>query len=378
MKKYYRNKPAELTFAPLPNLLFNSPKIFMKKFKNIFYLILPLLFLLSSCEDDIISPSKTLTFDSARFDWTIDTLFGDLNFVSMWAADENNLYLADLPNSMLHYHNGVTNKYDFNEFQPWFISGISNNEVYIGGILFLNGGKKAHLKKWDGANFTDIFINNLQNEDVEIRKGAIRSSNDMCFGYKNYVIRYDGNSFYFYPMQDTTSFITKMFYNYNGNPSYIADYFDPSFADTNIYNYLFEFQDNAWHLVYSIHGGQTTFIHFYEIAGLVYGRNRKCYFNFTGNGFTTWMCLTNNIEADVNVEDGSSISNFMTLFTKGEWQECIYFVANWNGNSWSKEICLNRYGDTPKMFCVNSSCYFFKFENHYDGVTYILRAIRKK
>ncbi len=114
----------------------------MKKIKSIpVYLLLFMLcsiFVVSCSEDSPVTPpDQPYQFDSARYDYKVIRLQGIWYFTGeLWAQDTSQIFIVNpFHGGFVHILNGTPNYYHDPSFSPASVSGISNSEVYLSGLL---------------------------------------------------------------------------------------------------------------------------------------------------------------------------------------------------------------------------------------------------
>ena len=85
--------------------------------------------ILVSCDSDPVTPppsSSNYEFDSARFNWSVDTV-DDWGFdiFSVYSPDTSEIFAANNGGDyLLHIHNGIQTKYYFSDFSPHYVGGL--------------------------------------------------------------------------------------------------------------------------------------------------------------------------------------------------------------------------------------------------------------
>ena len=376
MEKYYENKPAELFFALLPNPLFNSRKISIKKFKNIFYLLLPLLFLFSSCKDDPVTVTED--FAPPRFNWRTVDINQNQNpgFADIWAMDTNNIYLLNHYDKSLYIvsHGFVTTHYIGNYFLTQ-MKGISNSEIYI--FAAGNASNLLTIIKWNGGGFeyypTDIIIKTGASA-LTIRDCVV-SYNEIWVLSMDGICRFDGSKITNYSFGDPNAPLLvplDIFLSDNQRVQYIAYNQDTA----NQQNRLYEFADSGFVKIYEGTNnpfGRTLLI-LNEVGGVKFGLQLNqplgepysvCIKYFTGSSFSDYFCYNNLIGSrhptGVTSQNpvGTNLQSFIflaeaheTIFTAFDSIPVKVGILHWDGNKVSKEIGL---------FDVNTG---YDFEHH--------------
>ncbi len=169
----------------------------MKKIELImlimFSLILSISLIITSCEQDPVTPPSPDPgpgiIDSNLIDWDVDTLFQDMCGPSVYIADTNLMYIPTAFYFIKIYNKKVTYKtYQDNDFTGFCVSGADMNNIYFGGGSYTQIGK-SNLKYFNGINIKDISLPN--DSAGRIFSFLVISSNDIWMStLKPVVYRY--------------------------------------------------------------------------------------------------------------------------------------------------------------------------------------------
>ncbi len=301
----------------------------------LFFIFLSISF--NSCSDDIVAPTGN-QIDSARFTWTADTIYWHL-LVGAWACEPNILFIVDYGNDLLKLENHNITEFTFSNFYPRTITGISNNEIYIGGGKYDNNGLFVpHLKKFDGFQFTDFEIN-IPNIGDALFKSCAKNSNEIWFGTPKGIIKFDGNNFAWFPAPDTIVTIWGIYLDEFGTPSF--NYYGHWFPDSTAYQYIYQFNNNQMLQVFNNTSYWTPFIMINNFKnGELFGRNTTAIYKFN-----------NNFEKFLNVPFPTAWFEFVFGNTYSDFISEIgadingkTYLMHWNGSKWSKEFEAPRPG----------------------------------
>ena len=334
-----------------------------------------------SCGDDtVVNTDNGITFDSARFDWTIFYVDG-IDYNGMYCPDSSNVYLInEFTNKMTRLENGVRTDYNFVDFVPAYIMGLSNYDIYIYGYNTTLPGNPAKLKKFNGVTFTDVEINFPDNQHLWIWGGIAKSNNEIWLTTNKFVGKYDGNNFSRYAVQDTMENIYSIYYDNNNKLQYI------SYRYISFYVFqigVFQFNNNSFVKVFSQLRDTVNTISLYEFKGNKYGLKNggECFYRFDNGSFTEQQCIAPYYFLTYGrAVTGSSLNDFTAILGGFEGTLQFQFICNWNGSKWSKESFYVTGANINTRFteCVNKDLYFFKADNQAEARTYLFRGIRKK
>jgi hypothetical protein len=346
-----------------------------------------LLVLIVGCSEDPVTPPPSAgnyDFDSARFNWSVDTV-NDWGFdlFSFYSPDTNIIFAANSVNDyFLVIQNGIQTRYYFNDFSPHFVDGLNSNEVYIGGGRFNGNIYLPHLKKWTGAGFIDIEIQTKDSIDEVIINGLVNSNNDMWFCTKQKLIRYDG-MFKEYKYSDTPRVPNGFFVRDGLVPTIVSNDLNTK-VDTILRNYVYELQgdtviktfQNTWYQ--SNHG----YIQLGVMKNLIYGFGNNYIYDFNKPQLSpiiqapqNYLMVSGRIEGNsfsdllVNMEGGNPPS----LFGPFEW------IYHWNGVKYSKENLELIQAVSRRFYRMNDDYFIVVFQDiFHTGISGIYRMTRKK
>ncbi|MBK8981369.1 MAG: hypothetical protein IPM38_03355 [Ignavibacteria bacterium] len=197
-------------------------------------------------------------FDSARFEYDVLRLVGDsYSTGELWSMDTNQVFIVNpLYQTFVRIMDMQATYYKDPNFVSSTIRGISNNEVYLSGLLIKEG--QPGMKKWNGSYLEEYPIDLIFNKTTFINKSLIRSSSDMWLLCNNIIIRKQGSDFTTYELQDTISKMLFAFYDEAGIPSYVQSFVDIDTTNTiKIYKFygtwqkVFESREHFFYYAYS-------------------------------------------------------------------------------------------------------------------------------
>jgi hypothetical protein len=351
-------------------------KSIRQKILSVTYLILFILFFLTlhSCSDDIVSPTDN-QIDSARFTWYADTIYNHM-LIDAWTADPNVLYIVDYGNDLLKLENHNVIEFSFSNFYPRTITGITNNEIYIGGGKYDNNGLFVpHLKKFDGFTFTDYEIN-IPNIGDALFKSCAKSSNEIWFGTPKGILKFDGTNFNWFPAPDTIVTIWKIYLDEFKTPSF--NYYGDWFPDTTaVYQYIYKYSDNQIVQFFNNTSLWTPFIMLNNFQnGELFGKTTSTIYHFLNKSFTKILNVPSTT-AKFRFTLGNSYSDFVSEI--GPNLNGKTYLMHWDGQKWSKEFEAPRPGTPypyPTVLSVNN-VYYILWDVEGTVTTNIYKGIKK-
>jgi hypothetical protein len=315
---------------------------------NVIILISVISVLVSSCKDDIVSPTDN-QIDTARFTWSADTIYNHL-LIGAWAFESDVLYLVDFGNDLIKLSNHNITEFSFNNFYPRTITGISNNEIYIGGGKYDNNGLFVpHLKKFDGFTFTDYEIN-IPNIGDALFKSCAKNSNEIWFGTPKGILKFDGADFNWFPAPDTIVTIWDIYLDEFKIPGF--NYYGHWFPDSTAYQYIYQYKNNQMVQVFNNTSYWTPFIMLDNFEnGQLFGRNTNAIYHFSSNSFIKILNIPFP-DAWFEFVSGNTYSDFVSEM--GPDVNGKTYLMHWNGQKWSKEFEAPRPG-IPQPFPIVKS-----------------------
>lgn len=288
-------------------------------------------FVLSSCESDpLIPPMETGGFDSARYDYTIDTL--DQFIRDIGGVDTNHIYILT-DNSLMIFDGTqyINHLIPDPTFSPGHLGVVGANQVYIGGG---NNSQPQfqRLLKWDGGSFSEISIPNAQQYSEFV---YAFSENEIWLCGKSGVTKYDGSGFQHFALD--SGYAIRPVFKINGQVyCYGYKVFGSATYSENYHN-VYKFENNGWTIVFQdttkTGGAYDVPIPFWDILNdNLIARLSGNLYQFNGSEYYS-VHSTNELSYFYRV-GGASLDNFMS-FAGNYPNEGIY---HWNGNKWSVEI----------------------------------------
>lgn len=310
------------------------------------------MFVVSCSEDSPVTPiaEGPYQFDSARYDWSFDSIPGE--FITFNAFDTSNIFLLGVQ-SLVQY-NGESFIYHYyvdNSFYPLSMGSYDKNNIFIGGHDFsiANFGIPK-LKKWNGVGFDDIPIPDSSNNFNSISSiFAIKNDEIWMGSAKGDLIHYNQGKFEFLRL-DSTFYFTMFGKDEFGNYYSVAvkTVFDS--LTINYLNIYKKVKDQwQWSLVFSekYFGYDINEIQPALINNYISGFQNNNIVSFTGNIFQSIFQIKPFNAYPVSRLSDTSINFFLMpgLIENGRIE-----LFHWNGNKWSKEVDLSKAGIFPEGF----------------------------
>ncbi|MDQ1265061.1 MAG: hypothetical protein QG635_211 [Bacteroidota bacterium] len=337
---------------------------FVSRLLAIVYLTLT--FISCSDENPVISPDN-YGFDSARFNWTEDTIGNQSMYnYAFWVPDTSNIFLIDAySNTLLKLDNRNKTFYTFsNNILISVLLGPDLNNGYMFGTDVTEGNTKFLVWKYIGNSF--VMIQEIPIPfSTRLWQGYYVSQSEMWFIGRDdgFIAKYDGSSITQYRLPDTLLYMD-IFADKQNKIKITALGEEIRNPYPLLINYIFEYDDinNNWNVV---------FREYYDFSLVVldrqiFGVKKRAIYSFNGQTFQKILDFSNYLITTGDME-GLSISNFMITC-------CIPIgnpssgLAHWNGSKLSNEnIRFCTTGARVKMF-NDRLCVLVRAAN---GTTYI-------
>lgn len=322
----------------------------MKKIKFlVLYILFSILglFIASCSNDNPLNPDGPYQFESARYNWTTDTILYQYTGI-IFGLDTSHVYIIGT-HSVTFFDGKSYTRHSYGDLYFNAIDGVDPNHIYIAGA-FSNGDNR--LMKWDGSVFHDISVPG----DTNLRGGLTavyaKSINDIWLGSIGKIFFSNGSSCIEYEID--SAYGISSFAELNGNliaygrrPLGILN------SDTELYVYKFE--GNSWTRIYfrrfSYTGNGIVPV---KLGNELYGCMNGL-LKFNGSDF--YKILEPPTGFDLAVIVGGNTDNEFLTFAFSEHEA---FYANWNGNKWSKEFSVISAENMKKVgrnyYLVESPC----------------------
>lgn len=351
-------------------------------------IFIPLLLFLIGCDEDPITPppASDYEFDSARFNWSVDTLpgWGYAKF-SMYSPDTNTLYATnDVADAFVIIKDCITSTIFFNDFSPHYVWGLNSNEIYIGGGKNIGSIYLPHIKKWNGVSFEDIYIPTKDSLEGVISTGIINSSSDMWFANKNKIFRYENGSFTEYKVSDSSRIPYGFFLKDGYKPTIISNELNEN-IDTIFRNYIYEWENGEMHLTFmnTWYPGNPNYTWLQLTNDEIYGMNERMIYTFNIPYLSPYVEPPGNLGfSSGDMIAGNSLNDFIVLMYdyKNSYGN-LENLHHWDGYKFSNEgvgITILS-GGIKNMLRMNDDYFICVYQDWFkSGDTYIFKGTRKK
>lgn len=342
-------------------------------------LLVSTLLMLTACNEDnpiAITPiDTTYQYDSARFNWKVDTLLGDGYYYKLWAPDTNEIFIANqFTNTLAHIKNGVKTLTQYpQENRLGAVFGDESNKGYRVGAISVGSIYQPLIQKWDGNNF--VNINNPQNLDRNFYYWAayIKDENEMWIGLTDgTVVNYNGSTFTLYDLSNPNLVFTEFFYDETNRLKFLA--YDPHYYKGYTEYLVYELDNNQWKKIFrdsvndiigpirynDIIGKRIAPLGPHQIYELVDSTPIP---RISVPVYVFHLALA-----------GSSFNNILIAGFE-RFPGCNASLFHWDGEKWSSELCNYSTSDVRTVMMINNNFYvvtYFPFYNE----TYIIRGTK--
>lgn len=277
--------------------------------------------------------STPYVFDTARYNWKIDTL--PVYLMDVWGNDTNTIYF--LSSFCLLKYNGAN--YQRIYFPSGLVAGsfdgIDEQNIYVA----CSGNYKSVLLKYDGFLFNEISIED-SSKNYHFWPVYAYSINEIWVGTsEGRLIMYDGDSVHYYCTDTTYEVIPLLkkseneFYVFADNGLYVMRH-----GGGDLTVKIFNFNHGDWQVIYSHvykYQGNEDEITVHRFNNEILGLNTSGLYRFSSNEFV--KILNINQFMPIFHIAGYSEQDFLI---DGVIDDQSFWLLNWNGTKWSKEKYL--------------------------------------
>ena len=305
------------------------------------------MFVISCSEDSPVTPSEEgpYQFDSARYQWTTDTI--NYPYVgTIFGFDSSHVYI--LGNHALYIYEGTNYVPQYlGDLNCHVIDGLDPLNVYIAGS-YPNGNYR--LVKWDGSSFHDILVPSDTSQDIGFTAIFVKSNDEIWLATQGKLFFTNGMSYSEYEI-DSTSNITLLTEQDGKILASGRRYLCPLSCDaeTNVY----QFDNNSWSKIYSEripYYEYETQLYPVKLGNKLYGNKQVGMFGFANSIFNKLLNSPSHYLIG-SLASGKDINQFLTVAFSSNEQ----FYVNWNGTKWSKEF--TEPGSLVNMAIVDNNYY---------------------
>jgi len=331
-----------------------------------FYLLITLM----SCnkENPITPPPPPsgYQFDSARYDWQVDTLLWyGYSTQAYFVLDSSNYYMATDFMQFIHHDQNGFHTFPLPDIFAGCVYGNNKNNIYIGGYMTILGTNNdvLKLKIFNGSSIRDIPIpDTAYHTSYYISSIYVRKDNEIWLGTNlEKIIKFDGIKLTYYKFNSNYLFSPDANFFEQENQFYAIGLIDAGagWIDSAL---IFKYSNDNWENVYK-RGYTKPFRYrnnYSHINGFLYSLEEDGLYRFNGSGFIKIMGFESSIFGQYGsffVFAGGSEENFLIEAPSGNSGNIGLY--HWNGIKWSKEII-----DKSNPF----QCVYFN-EGHYFSFT---------
>ena len=313
-------------------------------------------------------PPSGYQFDSARYDWQIDTLIGyGYSPNGYFVLDSSDYYMVTDNSQFIHH-----DKYGFHFYTlpplmiPAHVYGKNKNEIFVGGNQLFIGSNNTLLRLvlWNGSTLKDIPIpDTLFNYDQFI-SSIYKTNDNMIWLATNLgkIIKYDGTNFTYYYFSNSYHFGAGVigFYEQENQFYALAIKLDSYGWYDSVF--IFRYTNNFWEMDYERgYPEPHTYNNFFEqINGYLITLEKDGLYKFSGFSFIKIQNLDEKMFGKYgifNTFTGGSENNLIIEAPFGDFGNTGLY--HWNGIKWSKELS-DIISYFHAVFYANTQYFFFR------------------
>jgi hypothetical protein len=340
----------------------------------VYIVILYLVVSLISCnKENPITPPPSPTgyqFDSARYDWKIDTLLGyGYSTGGYFVLDSSNYYMVSDYGQFIHHDEHGFHKYPLPEqyVTPVCVFGKEKNNIFIGGFKDILGTNLRILKliNFNGSLLKDIPLNSDSISKYMISSIYVRNNSEIWLGtYVGKIIKFDGINLTYYSFNPNQIF--SMYANFfeQDNQLYSVGYtYDEFYWVDSVFFY--KYTNSQWEMVYNRGYSEPHifFTNYSIIDGTLYSIEQDGIYKFTGDNFVKFFNIEQSIFGPTEYHSlfaGATENNILIQnSTDSQYYSGFY---NWNGKKWSCEL---KYFHNPFYANICVDGHYFLFTGSY-------------
>ena len=350
---------------------------YRKNFYSVFlFLILFVSFFISGCDTEIVQVRNPNSFDSARYNWDIDTVNGIYCYNGCFI--DSNKVIINGGYCMIKYFNG-THEVLFlpGAFGAYCLTASDENNVYFGGThIEQNDTYRARLIKWNGASYEHYYINDSADKSQAFYSIFKRSNNEVWLSAgSGKVYKFDGQGFQKYTLDTSYGGYDIFMKDELGNLYYAEKIYYGSPAVDSASTEMFKFDGFNWDRVYyKIRRGGDIYFFFQNIGSGIFGVGDNVLYKFNGSDFSTVLTVGNAFLMLNGTVSGQSANILMC--TGAEIPGSGDFIFNWNGTWWSKELPVEDGLHTVFIYSDERICYAISY-SFTSNDTYIIKGTKK-
>ena len=351
----------------------------MKKIKSIpvfFVAAVLCLILIDSCSDEenpVTPPEEAYQFDSARYNWKVDTLYGQGFYAGLWAKDTNEIFIPNIySNYLLYIKDGkktVTWYQDENRIGGVF--GDELNNGFRAGAILIGTLYQPLIQVWSGNNFVDIGNPQILDRNFFYWTAFIKNSSEMWFGLTDgNIVKYNGFEFITYCLFDSRIQGLKFFNDENNNLKLLASIHH---LDTDKTEFLiYEFTGTQWIKIFSDLNSMRP-LKYNILNKYVSAVNEYSIFELVDSSLIPRIAL-NPIGSNFSM-GGYSFNNII-FPSPIRIQNRVSSLFHWNGEKWSLELSGYFTDPLTEVFMINENFYYVVSYDQ-NARTYLMQGRKK-
>lgn len=350
----------------------------MKKLKSIpvyfFIVVLLSLFIISCSKDNPVAPpppDESYQFDSARFKWNVDTLFGR-GFYFGWPKDTNDIFIANyFYNQLYRIKDGVISYSTYPQnIDLGIVVGDEFNNGFIVGLELIDTIWQPYFEKFEGTGFVEIP--NPQNLDRNCFGNAVfvKNQNEIWIGANGFIVNFDGTDLTTYPLEDSTTKGLKFFYDENNQFKLLASIHHLDIDRTEFI--IYQFTGTQWIRVFNDMESPRP-LRYNILNKYVSANNLHVIFELVDSVLVPKITMSP-VVSQFSM-DGFSFDNIMVPSTILV-NEQIASLFHWNGSKWSLELSGFHLNPDTQVIMMNENYYYVL---SYDdlGFTFLMQGRKK-
>lgn len=350
----------------------------MKKLKYIpeyLLMIIILSLFLNSCNNDnpvtSLSPDQLYDYDSARFDWDVDTLYGG-GYYFGWPKDTNDVFVTNVFTNRLYRirdHVATFTQYPQN-IRLGVATGDESNNGFIVALELIGSLWQPYFAKFNGNGFVNIPNPQNLNRNFYFNAVKIKNENEMWIGANGFIVNFDGTNLSTYPLEDSTTKGLEFFYDENNQFKLLASIHHLDTDNTEFI--IYQFNGTQWIKVFN-DLEFTRPLKYNILNKYVSANNLYVIFELVDSVLVPKITMSP-VVSEFSM-GGFSFDNIMVPSTILV-NEQIASLFHWNGSKWSLELSGFHLNPDTQVIMINENYYYVL---SYDdlGFTFLMQGRKK-
>lgn len=328
---------------------------------------------LNSCSNDnpvnSPPPDQPYDYDSARFDWNVDTLYGQGYYAGLWPKDTNDVFVTNVFTNRLYRirdHLATFTQYPQN-IRLGVATGDESNNGFIVALEQVGSLWQPYFAKFEGNGF--VNIPNPQNLKRNCFGNAVfvKNQNEIWIGANGFIVNFDGISLITYPLEDSTTKALEFFYDESNQFKLLASIHHLGIDRTEFI--IYQFTGNKWVKVFNDLESPRP-LRYNILDKYVSAVNGTTIFELVDSSLIPRITLD---PLGSNFSMGGYSFNNVIFPSSIRINNRVSSLFHWNGKKWSLELSGYHTDPLTDVFMINED-YYCVISYDQNGITYLMQG----